>query len=204
MKYEAIYEYSSEFSVKKMCEVLEIKTSGYYRWRQSEVKRNIAKGKELMLIRKVEKTFNDSDKTYGYRTVYRHLCNEGVNISQYKVRKIMRENGFYPLMGMKHRPIKSDRGSQYASKGYQRLLSENNIIGSMSKPGCPYDNSCMESFFATLKKCRIYRREYADIQDVKYDIFEYIETFYNRKRLHSILGYVSPVAYRLKKMHCMC
>lgn len=52
----------------------------------------------------------------------------------------------------------SDRGSQYASKTYQALLEENQILGSMSRPGCPYDNSCVESFFATLKKERIHRR----------------------------------------------
>jgi len=72
------------------------------------------------------------------------------------------------------------------------------IKESMSRPGCPYDNSCKESFFATLKKERIYRREYDTMKDVERDLFRYIELFYNRKRLHSVLGYMSPVAYRLK------
>ena len=66
--------------------------------------------------------------------------------------------------------------------------------------GSPYDNSSMESFFASLKKEYFYRREYAAIQDVERDLFYYIEVFYNRKRLHSSLGYMSPVAYRMKKM----
>ena len=66
--------------------------------------------------------------------------------------------------------------------------------------GCPYDNSCMESFFASLKKEYFYRREYATIDDVRRDLFYYIEIFYNRKRLHSSLGYMSPVAYRIKQM----
>ena len=78
------------------------------------------------------------------------------------------------------------------------MLEEHGIIGSMSRPGCPYDNSCVESFFATLKKERIYRKEYGTIGDVKKDMFRYIELFYNRKRLHSVLEYMSPVAYRLK------
>ena len=56
----------------------------------------------------------------------------------------------------------------------------------------------MESFFATLKKERIYRRKYDTMEDVQRDMFCYIELFYNRKRLHSVLGYMSPVAYRLK------
>ena len=67
----------------------------------------------------------------------------------------------------------------------------------MSAPGCPYDNSCVESFFAGMKKECIRRKEYATIEDVKRDLFQYIELFYNRKRLHSTLGYMSPVSYRL-------
>jgi transposase InsO family protein len=58
----------------------------------------------------------------------------------------------------------------------------------------------MESFFAGLKKEFFYRREYATIEDVEKDLFYYIEIFYNRKRLHSSLGYMSPVAYRMKEM----
>ena len=92
----------------------------------------------------------------------------------------------------------SDRGSQYSSKKYKAMLEKNGIVGSMSAPGCPYDNSCMESFFAILKKELIYRKKYATIDDVKTDVFRYIELFYNRKRLHSSLGYMSPVEYRLK------
>ena len=83
----------------------------------------------------------------------------------------------------------SERGSQYASKGYEKMLKENGIKGSMSRPGYPYDNSCMESFFATLKKERVYRRNYDTMEDVRQDMFRYIELFYNRKRLHSVSGY---------------
>lgn len=68
----------------------------------------------------------------------------------------------------------------------------------MSRPGCPYDNSCVESFFATLKKECVYRRTYVTMNEVKADLFRYIELFYNRKRMHSVLGYMSPVEYRLK------
>ncbi len=92
----------------------------------------------------------------------------------------------------------SDRGSQYRSQKYQNILNEYQITGSMSKPGYPYDNSCMESFFASMKKEFISRKEYDTIEEVKQDVFYYIELFYNRKRLHSSLGYLSPVSYRLK------
>lgn len=92
----------------------------------------------------------------------------------------------------------SDRGCQYTCKGYYELLENNRIKGSMSRPGCPYDNSCAESFFATLKKECIYRKNYSTIEDIKRDMFRYIELFYNRKRIHSVLGYLSPVEYRIK------
>ncbi len=215
------------------------------------------------------------------------LENEGVVLSEWKIRRIMRENGFYPVTMGKYRPGKngkpdgrfynnilkqdftvermnqkwvgditylktklgwvyfaavmdlynrevigyavsrtidaelvccalknaitrngtpvelmfhSDRRSQYSSKRYQSILNENHITGSMSRLGCPYDNSCMKSFFASMKKEYISRKEYATIDEVKQDIFYYVEIFYNRKRLHSALGYLSPVAYRLKNL----
>ena len=80
------------------------------------------------------------------------------------------------------------------------MLNELKIEPSMSAPGCPYDNAAMESFFASLKKELVHHRTYADIDEVKEDLFKYIELFYNRKRLHSSLGYLTPVAYRLQKL----
>lgn len=89
----------------------------------------------------------------------------------------------------------SDRGSQYASWDYQRLLEKAGLRASMSGRGNCYDNAVVESFFATLKKELIHRRRYRTREEARADIFEYIEVFYNRKRLHSTLGYRSPVAY---------
>lgn len=151
----------------------------------------------------------ESDKTYGYRAIKKSLEQKGTEISEYKIRKIMRENGLYPETRKKYKPYRkgkadgkyyrtklgwvylaavidlynreiigyavskkidtelveqalgnaigrskvaeglvfhSDRGSQYASRGYQKMLAEHGIKGSMSKPGCPYDNASMESF----------------------------------------------------------
>ena len=241
--------------------------------------------KQVEVICQIEKIFKESDRTYGYRAIHAALKKQGIELSEYKVRKIMRENGFYPETRKKYRPsyngktdgryhanylkqkfkvekknqvwvgdityiktqigwvylaavidlynrevigyalsksidtelvkqalgnaigrqgvteglmFHSDRGSQYASKGYEKMLKENGIKGSMSRPGCPYDNSCIESFFATLKKERVYRKNYDTMEEVRQDMFRYIELFYNRKRLHSVLGYMSPVEYRLK------
>ena len=64
----------------------------------------------------------------------------------------------------------SDRGSQYSSRRYQSILNEYHITGSMSKPGCPHDNSCLESFFASMKKEFLSRKEYATMEAVKQDV----------------------------------
>jgi transposase InsO family protein len=89
----------------------------------------------------------------------------------------------------------SDRGSQYASEHYQRRLSEEQITCSMSRRGNCWDNAAMESFFASLKKELVHGEDYATRAEAKASIFEYIETFYNRVRRHSTLGYVAPAEY---------
>ncbi len=230
---------------------------------------------------KLAKLFSESRKTYGYRKMQRALAQSGTEISVYRVRKMMRENGFYPETCTKYKPyhngkqtgqfspnllkqnfrtenpdkvwvgeityikttlgwvylaaviylynrdvigyavskqidtelvkralgnaikgrenlsglmFHSDHGCQYSSRGYRQMLEKHGIVSSMSRPGCPYDNSCMESFFATLKKECIYRRRYATIEEVRRDMFSYVELFYNRKRMLSVLGNLSPVA----------
>jgi putative transposase len=89
----------------------------------------------------------------------------------------------------------SDQGSQYTSEQFQRLLSEQGITCSMSRSGDVWDNSAMESFFGTLKKERVYRREYRTRDQAKADLFDYVERFYNPYRRHSTMGYLSPVEY---------
>jgi transposase InsO family protein len=89
----------------------------------------------------------------------------------------------------------SDRGSQYASDHYRRLLEEQGISCSMSGRGDCWDNAPMESFFASLKKELVHHEDYATRAEARASIFEYIEVFYNRQRLHSSLGYLSPAEY---------
>jgi len=89
----------------------------------------------------------------------------------------------------------SDRGVQYASDDYQHRLQSRGITVSMSGKGDCYDNAMMESFWATLKTELIHQNRYATREQARAAIFEYIEVFYNRKRLHSALGYVSPEAF---------
>ena len=89
----------------------------------------------------------------------------------------------------------SDRGSQYACQDYRRLLAEHQISCSMSRTGNCYDNAVMESFWATYKTEEVYRNDYATRDQAMAATFNYIEIFYNRKRRHSALGYVSPEAF---------
>jgi transposase InsO family protein len=89
----------------------------------------------------------------------------------------------------------SDRGSQYAAHDYQEKLMESRIVGSMSRRGNCWDNAVVESFFATLKKEEVHRERYLTHEQAKASLFYYIEVFYNRRRRHSALGYLSPHDY---------
>ena len=89
----------------------------------------------------------------------------------------------------------SDRGVQYASDACQELLAGEGIVCSMSRKGNCWDNAVVESFFGTLKLELVSHERYATRAAAKQSIFEYIEVFYNRKRMHSTLGYVSPVEF---------
>jgi len=94
-----------------------------------------------------------------------------------------------PESGLIHH---SDQGIQYACHSYQQLLAANGMIPSMSRRGDCWDNAVVESFFSTLKTERTHHQRYTTRRDAYHDIFDYIEIFYNRRRLHSYLGYVSP------------
>lgn len=97
-----------------------------------------------------------------------------------------------PTAGLLHH---SDKGCQYTSVAFQKVLKTHGIICSMSGIGNCYDNAAMESFFHTLKTEHIYFEHYETREEAKQSIFEYVEVFYNRKRRHSTLGYLSPSAF---------
>ena len=89
----------------------------------------------------------------------------------------------------------SDRGSQYTSEQFQRLMTDHGVVCSMSRSGNVWDNAAMESFFSSLKTERTARRMYRTRDDAKADVFDYIERFYNPKRRHSTIGYLSPMEF---------
>lgn len=96
--------------------------------------------------------------------------------------------------------IHSDRGSQYCSHDYQKLLAENGFICSMSKRGDCFDNASMESWNHSFKVEAIHGEKFSTRADAKNHVFEYIDVYYNRKRLHSRLGYLSPVYFEAQKV----
>ena len=96
----------------------------------------------------------------------------------------------------------SDRGVQYACDEYQRLLRAHGLSPSMSRTGDCWDNAVMESFFGTLKQELVHRTTFTTREEARRSLFDYIEVFYNRSRLHSTLGYLSPVQYEEgRKLH---
>lgn len=94
--------------------------------------------------------------------------------------------------------LHSDLGSQYTSLKFKEFIAENKIIHSFSGKGNPYDNACIESFHASLKKEEVNLVTYYDYDAARLAIFEYIESWYNRKRIHSSIGYLSPQQYEDK------
>ena len=97
-----------------------------------------------------------------------------------------------PAPGLLHH---TDQGAQYASLAYRALLEAHGLLASMSRRGNCYDNAMVESFFSTLKNELVHERDYRSREDAQAEIFEYIEIFYNRQRIHQSLKYVSPVQF---------
>jgi len=89
----------------------------------------------------------------------------------------------------------SDQGSQYSSEQFQRLMADHGVTCSMSRSGNVWDNAAMESFFSSLKAERVARKVYRTRDQARADVFDYIERFYNPRRRHSTIGYLSPMAF---------
>jgi len=146
-------------------------------------------------------TYVPTEEGWLYLAVVLDLCNKeviGLSMAEHMKKElvivalkqaIIRRNS---PKGVLHH---SDRGVQYASYAYQDLLTENQFICSMSRKGECYDNAPVESFNGILKKELIYLRKFKTREEAKIAIFEYIEKFYNRQRIHSSLGYLTPVEY---------
>ncbi|MBJ8032015.1 IS3 family transposase [Bacillus cereus group sp. N21] len=102
------------------------------------------------------------------------------------------ENAYYTQKPPEGLILHTDLGTQYTSQEFQTLLASYKIKPSFSKKGCPYDNACIESFHAILKKEEVYRTKYVTFEQANLALFQYIEGWYNRKRIHSSIGYKTP------------
>ena len=280
MIYEFIERHRSTWRVRKMCQVLNVSSSGYYSWR----KRGISKREQSnrRLLECIKRSFEESRRTYGSPRILKDLRANGWTCHKNRVARLMRLHGISPkrnrrfkrttnskhslpvapnllnrkfvsdqpasvwvsdityiwtdegwlyfagvldlydrqLIGwsvsnrlndkltldalekalIRRRPAQglihhSDRGCQYASHAYRKLLSDNEITQSMSGKGNCYDNAVMESFFKTLKVELVYRTRFRTRDEAKRELFDYIEVYYNRKRRHSALGYMTPAEF---------
>lgn len=280
MRFQFVEDHRDTFPVTRLCELLEVSTSGYYAWRSRPVSQREMANQEL--LKQIEVVHEESHETYGSPRIYRELKAQGVSCSENRVARLMRQYGIrarqvkqykrttkanaahpkapnrldgdftaeHPdrkwladisfirtqegwlylavildlfsrrivgwavatrltsalaedalAMALQRRQPNSDlihhsdRGSQYTSEAYQTVLKDNSLIVSMSGAGNCYDNAPMESFIGTLKTEWVHHRRYRTRDEARTDIFYFIEVFYNRRRRHSTLGYVSPDEY---------
>ena len=118
-------------------------------------------------------------------------------VTQAMKQAILRRN---PAKGL---VLHSDRGSQYAGNDFKVLLTQNEFIGSMSRKGDCWDNAVAESFIHTLKVELIHRMKFRTREEAKRKIFEYVEMYYNTKRTHSTLGYLSPFEFEKRSLQTL-
>jgi putative transposase len=283
VKYEFIRSQRKEYKVIRLCEVLEVSSSGYYDWLgrpESDRQRQ-----NRTLTEKIKHFHRQSNEIYGSPKIHKDLIASGESCSINRVASLMRRADIKSKMArkfvittdskntmkpaadllqrrfvtdkqnkawvsdttfigtregwlylavildlfsrqvigwsMSHRNnaelvqdaltmaiwrrgsindviVHSDQGSTYASSSYQQKLSEHHMRCSMSRKGECLDNAVAESFFGTLKNELVYHEDYKTRTQARQSLFEYIEVFYNRKRRHAFLNYMTPVEYEEK------
>jgi putative transposase len=127
----------------------------------------------------------------------------GWSMSDKQNRHLVKDALFMAIENRKPKPgliHHTDQGIQYKSSEYQAILNAHDMIQSMSRKGNCHDNAVAESFFSHLKNELIYHRDFADQDEARSAIFDYIEVFYNRQRIHQTLGYKTPVEYEMMKV----
>lgn len=291
MIYAFIQAHRDEYHVVKMCRVLGVSKSGFYKWRQSLISGQLSEQQERReeIKQKIARSYHESHGIYGSPRIHEDLEAWGYSVCERTVGRYMKEMGLraipegkfqvttdsahgqfvYPnLLERKFRvaapntawvadityiwtmegwlylasimdlfsrkivgwsldvamkinlPLEalkqaitlrnpeentlthhSDRGSQYCASDYVDCLKEKKIQISMSRKGDPYDNACIESFHASLKKELVYRTRFKTRAEARAAIGWYIDSFYNTRRRHSTLNYLSPDEYEKSQYH---
>lgn len=287
MKYDYIRSQRKEYKIVRLCNALEVSTSGFYDWLDRPESNRSRENRQLM--EKIKRSHEQSREIYGSPKIHKDLIAENEICSVNRVARLMKEadikskvarkfvittnskNTMQPApdllqrqfvvnrhdkawvsdttfiatregwlylavildlfsrqvigwamstknntelvqdaltMAMRRRGkvkdviVHSDQGSTYASGDYQRQLNDNQLRCSMSRKGECLDNAVAESFFGSLKNELVYHEDYKTRSEARQSIFEYIEVFYNRKRRHAFLNYMTPVEYE-KKYVCI-
>ncbi len=223
MKYAAIAGWATdkEYPVTFMCDQLGVARQGYYRWlAEGPCERERTDAELTELIREIHRELHGHP---GVRRSWAELVVRGVRVAAKRVWRLMKAAGLrgrHPRAWQKttvagQRPIDalaaalltrnpppggnchSERGCQYTSKAFADFCAINGVRRSMGRRATCYDNAVSESFFATYKKELIHTRPWNGLADVRQHTFLWIEGYYNRRRRHSTLGYLTPVEYEL-------
>ena len=281
MKFAFVAKHRGIWPVAWVCKALDVSTSGFHDWlNRKPAKRTLENESLLGLIRQ---SFQESDRTYGARRVWRDVLAEGVSCGLHRIERLMQQNALKARPRRRKLPSDtglrvinaiapnvldrqfhaaqpnrkwiadftyiwtaegwlyvaavidlfsrrvvgwsmsatmtaqlvtdallmaiwrrgkpdallhhSDQGSQYTSEQFRQLMADNGVTCSMSRSGNVWDNAAMESFFSTLKTERTARKVYRSRNQARADIFDFIERFYNAKRRHSTIGYLSPIEF---------
>jgi len=283
LKYEFIRSHRKEHKVVRMCEVMEVSTSGYYDWMTRPESERSRENRRL--TEKIRHYHQQSREIYGSPKIHKDLVADGEMCGIHRVARLMQKadiqskmtrkfvittdskNTMEPAPDLLQRQfvvdqpdwawvsdttfiatregwlylavvlelfsrqvigwamsannnatlvqdaltmaiwrrgqvenviVHSDQGSTYASNDYQEQLQDNELCCSMARKGECLDNAVAESFFGTLKNELVYHADYHSRAEARQSIFEYIEVFYNRKRRHAFLNYMTPVDYEAK------
>ena len=148
-----------------MCTVLGVARSTYYKSFDKTKSAKELENEELKSA--IKRIYKENKGIYGAPRIHYILGIEGFNVSLKRVQRRMSELGLYAITVKKYKPHSS-------------------------KKGCPYDNACIESFHSSIKKEEIYRNTYRTFEEANMAVFKYIEGWYNRKRLHSSINYMTP------------
>ena len=192
-----------------MCTVLGVARSTYYKSFDKTKSARELENEELKSA--IKRIYKENKGIYGAPRIHYILGIEGFNVSLKRVQRRMTELGLCAITVKKYKPhsskkvaeglenvLKRDFNATSINENwvgditYMKLCKEFNIIQSFSKKGCPYDNACIESFHSSIKKEEIYRNTYRTFEEANMAVFKYIEGWYNRKRLHSSINYMTP------------